>query len=204
MARRLARRRRRDTRVLIIRRRLIECAEQRATLGVGWLGVVEPIDPAQRSGDARDRPPSFRRIGDRHARRGAGRVVVGDDGIRRADPHVAAIFVLVGKAHAEVAPPRHGVDGQRIQLDEISRRTLAVSRNAEAHRWTAIDVGEREAVHIELQVGERIRGATIAAAKQSTRAESGIARRLVCLAAGIGQPTRHRGTEEIGDLARLA
>ena len=47
---------RRDARVFVVRRRLIERAAQRGALGVGRRRVIEPIDAAKRAQSRRERP----------------------------------------------------------------------------------------------------------------------------------------------------
>jgi hypothetical protein len=144
---------------MIVRRGLTERSRQRAPLAIVDRRTIEPVDAMQRRRHLRQRPFALCRIGDRDVRDLTRRVVAREHGVGRGGPSIAPAVVLRRKAGCHRAPPRGGVAAHRVELDGIAHRTFAVSRNAELHRRSAVEIGEIEAALVELQSFERVVGA---------------------------------------------
>jgi len=140
-----------DTRVLVVRRRLIERTNQRRAAGGAHRGAIEPVDAAEGAADVGDRPFPSRRVGNRHRRDVAGRVVPRDDAITRAVPTVVARTISGRDASLERAPPAGVAHLERIELHGVFAPAVIRAGHAEGHRRLAVDGGQRKVALIELQ-----------------------------------------------------
>jgi hypothetical protein len=109
------------------------------------------------------------RIGKREARDLTRCVIPRQHLIANTGPAVVPGVVARGKAAREVAPPGDRVGGERLELDDMSRRTRTVPGNAEGHLGAAAVLGQREARLVELKPLECVGGAPVGLAHPRAR-----------------------------------
>jgi hypothetical protein len=189
---------------VIVRRGLIECTDERASLIVPDRRVVQPVDPMQRSQHRRHRPLTLRRIGDRDLRDLAGGIVPRDHVIAIASPSIVAAVVRRRETGHDRAPPRRGVRADGLELDRVADRTFASTGNAELQRRRAIDHAEIEASLVELEQRQRIRRAALFVAHPWTRGAQRIAGVLKCVSRCRDQADALRSAEHVGDGLRAS
>ena len=175
-----------DSRVGAVQRRGVERSHQRPSLiGADWR-TIEPVDSVQRSVCGAERPFALGTVGDRERRELAGRIVPGEHHVAFALPPLVPLCIAGRSSRPDLGPPRRRVDGHGIELDQVARGALAAARNSEHDCRCAIDIGQREALRVELEASDGVGRPPLARPQRRTLAEHRIARRFV-LAAARGQ-----------------
>jgi hypothetical protein len=111
--------------------------------------MIQPFHSLQRRGRRQQRPLAVGRIGDRHIRDLARRVVAGQDPISEAVPAIVSLSVGIRESRSHRLPPRCGHGTERLELDSVGCRTFAGSWNGKAHGGLAVEIGQREAALVE-------------------------------------------------------
>jgi len=116
-------------------------------------------------------------------------------------PPILAFVVSRCNAAADIVPPnrrRRGVELEWLELDEVSGRSLALTRNTEAHCRLAVDVGEDKAPRIKMEMRQSGQRATVVRVQTRTEAEDRITLHFIHMEAGCLESSRCRRTEEVG------
>ena len=172
-----------DSRVGAVQRRGVERSRQRPSLiGADWR-TIEPVDSVQRAVCRAERPFALGTVGDREGRDFAGRVVPGEHHVALALPTLVSLCIAGRSPRSDLGPPRRRVEGHGIQHDQVAGGSLAAAGNSEHHCWCAVDVGQREALRVELEASDGVGRPPLARPQRRTLAEHRIARRVVLPAA---------------------
>jgi hypothetical protein len=165
--------------------------------------MIQPFHSLQRRGRRQQRPLAVGRIGDRHTRNLARRVVAGQDAVSEAVPPIVSLDVGIRKTGSHCLPPRCRHGGERLEPEGVGCRAFASPWNGKAHSRPAVEIGQREAALVEAQALEKVDRATSVAAEPSSPAENGIARRLIGTATSRLDLMAGHVTEEIANLGGL-
>ena len=165
--------------VLAVHRCRIERSGQRSSL-VGPDGrTIEPFDSVQWSMRRADRPFAAGGVGNRERGDVARRVVPGDHRVARALPSVVPLGIRGRPRRLDGGPPGCRVQVDRVERQDVARRTRPPAGDAENDGGTAVVVGQAVTARIELQPGDGLDRPPLARAQRGAVAEHGIPRRFV-------------------------
>lgn len=166
--------------------------------------MIQPFHSLQRRRRRQQGPLAVGRIGDRHIRDLARRVVAGQDAISEAVPPIVSLGVGIRKAGSDRLPPRCRHCGERLEPDGVGCRAFAGSWNGKTHSGPAVQIGQREAALVEAQALEKVDRAASVAGEPSSLPDDGIAGRLIGTATSRLDLMAGYVTEEIANLGGLA
>ena len=196
--------RRGDARRVIVRRGLVERADERLSLGLAHARMVEPVDAAERREHGGHRPLATGRVGNRDMRDVTGSVVPSQHGIACSRPVVGSGVVRQRQGRHQRTPPAGGVAVDGLELDGAPRGADAAAGNAEGDGRRLAVGGEGERTLVEVAALERVGGAALVRAHGGTRASNGVAHGLERSSRVGGDAIALALAEEIRDEALLA
>lgn len=164
-----------DSRVGAVQRRGVECSYQRPPLLRADWRTIEPVDSVQRSVCRAERPFALGTVGDRQGRDLSGGIVAGKHNVALTLPPLVPLCIAGRAPRSDFGPPRRRVDGHGIQLDQVARSALAAARNSEHDCRCAVDVGQREALRVELEARDGVGRPPLARPQRRTLVEHRIA-----------------------------
>ncbi len=193
---------RRGTDRLVIERRLLECAIERAAPQRVERWTVKPQDSRGGRRDATERPLPRRAVAERELRRAAARVVAHHDFVRAAAPDVAS---PVGRRHGKCRhrrrPPRRLADRDGRERKQVARVSRPGAGNGVRDGWRAVERRDREARRIQAVEGQHRRGALPAfVLARAHRVQRGLEHAFACALHEGLRGASHRG--ERGGSAR--
>ena len=103
--------------------------------------MIQPFHSLQRRRRRQQRPLAVGRIGDRHIRDLARRVVAGQDVISEAVPTIVPLGIGIRKSGSHRFPPRCRHGTERLERDSVGCRTFAGSWDGKAHSGPAVEIG---------------------------------------------------------------
>jgi hypothetical protein len=133
------------------------------------------------------------------------RVVASENRIACSGPAVAALIVGGRQAGTNLRPPRRRrrIGRDRIELDELARRTFARTGHTESNRRASVHIGQNEAALVEMEPGKRRGSEPIVGVEIGAAAKDGIPLALVQTTTARFDPACGGRTEQLRDAGRF-